>query len=331
MLGHSLQYHNKDYEFIIGLVDRKNDSIDYSKIPFNIIEVEKFGIESFSDMMMRYDIVELNTSVKPFFFKFLFNAHKYESIIYMDPDIEVFNSLDAIEKELETNDIIITPHFFTPINDDKWQAEEDFLNSGLYNLGFIALRASENSTKMLDWWAERLKTKAFINFSKGLFTDQIWINFVPLFFDKVKIFKHLGYNVAYWNLHERRLIKKENCYFINDNIPLVFYHYASFRPLNPLIISTGQSRFTFEGRPELLPLFQNYCSKLFELGYKEFNKLPCYFVSVKESIEKQEWETLKRRIPFHKRLISKAYRIVRNFARKLVLKLGIVLDYSTLK
>lgn len=331
MLGHSLLYHNKEYEFIIGLVDRKNELIDYSIIPFEIIEVEKIGIESFNDMIMRYDIVELNTSVKPFFFKFLFNTQKYDSIIYMDPDIEVFDSLNALEKELETNDIIITPHFFTPIDDDKWQSEEDFLNSGLYNLGFIALRASDNSSKMVDWWAERLKTKALINFSRGLFTDQIWINFVPLFFDKVKILKHLGYNVAYWNLHERRLIKKNNCYFINDNIPLVFYHFASFRPLNPSIISTGQSRFSFDDRPELLPLFHNYCTKLFELGYKEFNTLSCYFVSVKENIQKQEWETFRRNIPLHKRVISKAYRIIRNLARKVVQKFGIILDYSTLK
>jgi hypothetical protein len=330
-LGQSLLYFNKDYKFIIGLVDRKSKSIDYNKIPFEILEVEEIGIDRFNEMVMRYDIVELNTSVKPFYFKFFIYEGIYDSIIYMDPDIEVFAPLFELENELGIYDIIITPHFFTPINDDKWQAEEDFLNSGLYNLGFIAVRKNSNSIKMIDWWAERLRTKSYINFSKGLFTDQIWINFVPLFFERVKILKHLGYNVAYWNLHERKLTKRDNNYFINDTIPLVFYHYASFRPLNPSVISTGQTRFSFEDRPELVPLFQDYCTQLFEIGYTDYNRLPCYFVNLKEAILKEKWEALKKSIPFHKKVIGRLYRIIRNAARKIVVKFGIILDYSTLK
>ncbi len=50
-----------------------------------------------------------------------------------------------------------------------------------------------------------MRNKAFIDLKKGLFVDQIWINFVPLFFKKVRIFLHHEYNVAYWNLHERMI------------------------------------------------------------------------------------------------------------------------------
>ena len=92
-----------------------------------------------------------------------------------------------VERALKSNDVVITPHFTTPLNDDKWQAEEDFLNSGLYNLGFIAVKNSSTGIEMINWWAERLRNKAFIDFKHGMFTDQLWINFVPLFFKKVKI------------------------------------------------------------------------------------------------------------------------------------------------
>lgn len=176
-LGSSLLQYNPTYKFIIGLVDRKIDDIDYKKIPFEIIETEKVAIDCFNEMTLRYNIWELNTAVKPFYFQYLFKVHNPESIIFLDPDTQVFSPFNELEMELLTNDIVITPHFMTPLNDDKWQAEEDFLNSGLYNLGFIAIKNSKTGYEMIEWWSKRLRTKAYIDFYRGLFTDQIWINF----------------------------------------------------------------------------------------------------------------------------------------------------------
>jgi hypothetical protein len=272
---------------------------------------------------MRYDIVELNTSVKPFFFKYFFDQKKYESLIYMDPDIQVFSEFSELENELKSNDIVITPHFFTPLNDDKWQAEEDFLNSGLYNLGFIAINTTGNGLAMINWWAKRLITKAYINFSRGLFTDQIWVNFAPLFFEKVKILKHLGYNVAYWNLHERKINTKNNKYYINSDVPLVFFHYASYRPLNPSLISSGQRRYTFDDRPDITPLFDNYRNILLNGDYKRMNSVPCYFYQKKNEIENAEYKKKVRKYPLYKKVLGKIVRV-------LIEQFKLVLDYTEL-
>jgi hypothetical protein len=80
-LGNSLLIHNPEYIFKIGLVDRKNNQIDYSTIPFNIIEVESIGITPFDDMFKRYNITELNTAVKPFFFQYFLKNSKSNSKI----------------------------------------------------------------------------------------------------------------------------------------------------------------------------------------------------------------------------------------------------------
>ena len=330
-LGYSLFLHNSNYKFIIGLVDKRNNTIDYTKIPFEILEVEKIGISDFDSMFMKYNIVELNTAVKPFYFNFFFNTTKYESIIYLDPDIEVFAPFEELEKELRNHDIIITPHFVTPLNDDKWQAEEDFLNSGIYNLGFIAIKKSTNSLKMIEWWADRLRTKASIDFCRGLFTDQIWINFVPIFFENVKIFRDPGYNVAFWNLHERTIQEVNNKYYINQLSPLVFYHYASFRPLNPEEISLYQNRFSFKNRPDVSPLFDNYCKKVFLYGYMNFYKIPCYYVEQKNQIQQMELEAKIQSIPRYKKIISFLLRQIRKVYRRLIRKMGVVLDPSVIK
>ena len=49
----------------------------------------------------------------------------------------------------------------------NYYAEEDILNTGLYNLGFIAINNNRNGKNLMDWWADRLYHKAYINFSKG--------------------------------------------------------------------------------------------------------------------------------------------------------------------
>ena len=298
-LGDSLLRHNPGYNYVIGLVDRKNSDIDYSIIPYEILEVEKIGITTIEEMYRKYDLIELNTAVKPFYFKhFFINRNNLESIIYLDPDILVYAPFTELEADLRSSDIIITPHFTTPLNDDKLQTEEDFLNSGLYNLGFIAVKKTSEGLEMINWWAERLLNKAYIDLSRGLFTDQIWINFVPLFFNKVKILKHPGYNMAYWNLHERRVSKKEKEYYVNKQYPLVFYHFSGFNPLIPDILSKYQNRFAFQDLPEIRDLFTEYSIKLFQNGYNTYIEYPNLFSGLKSKSDIEKRKTEIQKIPF---------------------------------
>lgn len=318
-LGNSLLKFNPEYKFLIGLVDRRNEFIDYSKIPYDIIEVENIDLPGFNEMVLRYNIIELNTAVKPGYFKFLFKKFEPESIIYFDPDIQIFSTINSLRAELDNSDILLTPHIFTPINDDKILAEEDFLNSGLYNLGFIALNNTQNSLKMVDWWADRLKTKASIDFKKGLFTDQIWINFVPLFFEKVKILSDHGYNMAYWNLHERRLTIRDNELFVNNHEPLVFYHFSGFNPLSPFKISKYQNRYIFKELPEIEELFKNYSNNLFTNGIEKFLKFQNAFAGIKEKNEKEKRKEEIRKFPW-------PVRIFRILVLKVSQKYNLLLD-----
>jgi hypothetical protein len=296
-LGNSLLIYNPSFTFIIGLVDKKNQFMDYSHIPYEILHIESIGISNFDEMSRRYDIIELNTSVKPFYFKYFFSQRKSDTVLYLDPDIQVYSPLTELENELLTNDIIITPHFTTPIEDDKLQPEEDFLNSGLYNLGFIAVKETKVGREMIDWWAERLYNKAYINFKRGLFTDQKWINFVPLFFENVKILTNPGYNMAYWNLHERKLTIKAKVFIVNGLTPLVFFHFSGYNPLIPAVLSKYQNRFSLKELPEIEELFKEYSEELLLNGYKTYVVYPNAYAGIKEKIEREKRKEEIRKIP----------------------------------
>lgn len=313
-LGNSLIEHNPDYSFKIGLVDRKSEEIDYLSVPYDVLEVEQIGIKSFSEMCNRYSITELNTAVKPFFFKYIFDTFREtENVIFLDPDISVYHPFTELEAELNENEIVITPHFTTPIDDEKFQSENDFLNSGLYNLGFIALKRGMESERLLKWWGKRLETKAFIDYPKGLFTDQIWINFAPLFFNKVFILRNPGYNMAYWNLHERILVNNK---VIMNNManPLVFFHFSGYDPLKPDILSKYQDRFTIKDRTDIIDLFMQYSQELFDNKYSYYKRFRCHFDKIKQNYENEEYLKLKKSQPMLKRILRGiVIRIVRAF------------------
>jgi len=72
----------------------------------------------------------------------------------------------------------------------------------------------------------------------GLFVDQKWVNLVPCLFDKVHILRHVGCNVAYWNLHERSLSESDLGYLVDGSSPLVFFHYSGYSPSRPNQLSS---------------------------------------------------------------------------------------------
>jgi hypothetical protein len=289
-LGDSLMIYNPDYHFVIGLVDRLNEEIDYTFFnPYEIIPIENIGIDGFDDMFARYNITELNTSVKPFIFHYLFSRNSdVNAIIYLDPDIIIYQPIQELEKNLLKYNIILTPHFFTPIYDKYYLSEPSILNAGLYNLGFLAVKRSEVSEQFLKWWMIKLKDQCYIDFINGFFVDQLWINFVPLYFENILILKHLGYNVAYWNLHERYITGKKNNYTINSQFQLIFYHFSGFNFGKPNVISKHQDRFTFDERKDILPLFEDYTQRIMINQYQKYFSLPCYYVELKKKLNSEK-------------------------------------------
>ncbi len=276
-LGDSLKEQNSDIHFIIGLVDKlETKDIDQAKLPnYPLLEVDKINIADFGGMCERYNITELNTAVKPYYFDYFLKYHpKFTNIIYFDPDIIIFDKLTHLAENLEKYNIIVTPHINTPYNDDKWQNEEDIVNTGIFNFGFVAIKRSEAAQKMVSWWCQKLEKECIIDLCNGLFVDQHWAEFFPVYFDKVLIDKHLGNNVAYWNLHERFCSATNDKWFINEAIPLQFFHYSGYLIAKPNEVSKYQNRISFEDRKDIVPLFEKYKNQLLknnELYWKNFH------------------------------------------------------------
>ena len=239
-----------------------------------VLFLEDLNLPNWRKIAFRFDIMELNTNVKPSFLKFLL-ARGHSIVIYLDPDIYVYSPITPIHDALLSSSIVLTPHTMTPMPDDGCRPlDRDLLKTGVYNLGFIGVSSSAEALRFLGWWEDRCLTQGFNEPSMGWFVDQHWIDLVPCYFENVQIIKHCGCNVAYWNLHERTISGSgvDNVLMVNDVTPLIFFHYSGIDPTNPEAFSKHQNRFNLKLRPDIRQIVERYSSALIDNGFRQFKQ-----------------------------------------------------------
>ncbi len=278
LLGDSLKEHNPDYEFVIGLADHVPTSLAQSFWhPYELLPVEKIGIEALGDMVERYDVVEFSTAVKPFFIEFLYRRNpQVQSVVYLDPDVFLFGSLEPLALRLRQHDLVVTPHSCT--FDDSTENiyyETGMLSTGVFNLGFLGTSRSATTFSFLEWWQRRLRAHCYYSPGSGLFVDHIWVTLAPLYFDGVYVEKNPGYNMSYWNIFERHLSMSCGRYVVNDTHDLVFYHFSSFDPEKPGEMTKRSKSMvkSFKERPDLTRIYAEYSDRLLGAGYRSVKPL----------------------------------------------------------
>jgi len=273
-----LEYHPDSMVFVL-LVDKIDGFFDPSKEKFQLIEVDRLNnIEQKEQMFFKYTILELCTAVKPFFMEYIFEHYPVKKLLYLDPDILVTNPLDEILNLLNTNSIIITPHITNPIsiNDKATPDEITFMQYGIYNLGFIGLSKTNESLRFIQWWKERLWHFCINAVSKGLYVDQKWIDMVPILFNGVMVFKKPGYNVAPWNLQEKKFSIKDGRLLVNNEL-LYFFHFGGFEISDIERLCRYQTRYKLSDFKELVSLFEHYKELLIKNGYYEVSTWPYHY------------------------------------------------------
>jgi len=277
VLFSSIKEHHPDSPFFIFVSDTKDPSvIKLEDDNLHYVWGEDIGCTNFFDMAFYYNCVEFNTALKPFAFNYLLDAADYSNVFYLDPDTFLFDNLSLIENKLIDHNIVLTPHLTAPTGPESDQL---FLRYGIYNLGFLAVKNSTETQKFINWWMDALSLYCFDDKRLSLFVDQKWIDIVPTIFSGVYIERHPGCNVAYWNLHERstKVNLSDGKLLVNQDLPVVFFHFSSVTFDDPLAISYKFKDFNLSDRPELKPFFDSYKDLLVEAAFLETIKTPHSF------------------------------------------------------
>ena len=213
-----------------------------------------------------YDVTELSTALKPLLMRHLLEQGA-ESVLYFDPDIQVFDSLAELWPLAREHGILLTPHVLAPIPDDGLAVSDLYVaRAGQFNLGFLGLGTGTEA--FLDWWSGRLRRHCVSAPELGVFVDQRWIDFVPSLFPRHRILRDPGCNVAYWNLHEREVARREDRLEVNGQ-PLRFFHWSGLDPSAPHLLSRHQGtnpRVLLSERPVVRELSADYLARLRRCG-----------------------------------------------------------------
>jgi hypothetical protein len=253
------EFHQTDDLFLL-IVDRRPESFPIEEIPAKVIWADELGIEAFDRKAFCFDVIELNTNVKPFVLRKLLSL--YDQVLYLDPDICIYAPLSPVFDALQNASVVVTPHTNTPVLDGHVPDDLGFLRFGAYNLGFVGVSRCAEAEAFLDWWGARCMALGFYEPQAGLAVDQKWVDLAPAFFPNLKILHDPGLNVAFWNLHERRISKGAAGYLVNEIHVLHFIHFSSFSENTPEVIANKQTRFLPGSRPDLLPLAEIYAARL---------------------------------------------------------------------
>lgn len=194
----------------------------------DVLHVADLAYDAFEAFMFRHSIVEASTAIKARAFLHLLSRFSEErDIVYLDPDIWVFSPFEELDAAFAQGSIVVTPHLLM----DEVGPERvgpiifELLNGGIFNLGFLAIRRSQESLLFLEWWKEKTEAWCYDDRPNGLFVDQKWIDFAVPFAD-FAVLHEPGYNVAFWNVPCRQIVQQDSRYLVNTR-PLRFIHFSN--------------------------------------------------------------------------------------------------------
>ena len=266
----------KQYPDLVFYVALCDDVAGLKPQPFEIVELSALNIPDIEGMSKKYNITEFNTAIKPFVFNHLFTKKNHQNVIYLDPDILVIDRFIEVEQAfLDGAEAILTPHILSPAENVEVH-DQKMLMFGIYNLGFLALHNSDQVRNIVSWWGRKLETECVINVEGGLFVDQKWADLLPAFIENAYVLRHPGYNVAYWNLSQRKVTKTDDSWSVNSK-PLRFVHFSGNKLDEPNTFSRHSVEVTTESIGDLKQLLDEYRQLVFDNEHSHYSELEYTF------------------------------------------------------
>jgi hypothetical protein len=233
VLASSVKANNSNIDVIAVVCDRFPVGIDPTLEPFDEVwMVDEYPFEPIKAWIFQHSIMELCTAVKGWALQRLL-ASGYDYVMYLDPDCWVMEDPEQIISILAKDmSVAVVPHTTSPAKtkEEIRLIETSSLKHGIYNLGFLLVKNDNNGRAFAKWWADRLRDFCFIDFEKGIFTDQRWFDLAVGYFSFIQVSWHKGIDVASWNVGQRKIERANSGGYLIDGQPLIFYHFSGVGP-----------------------------------------------------------------------------------------------------
>jgi hypothetical protein len=258
-LAASLQRHHPAAKLCVLVIDSATCPAASAASHVELFCIDEVRIPNIEDMKIYFNAFEISNCLKPFFVAHLLRRG-FDEIVYLDTDILVVNPLDDAFDMLAKNTFILSPHWLRPeLTQESDVTARNIVDLGIYNGGLWGV--SKGGLAIMEWLMRLLPEFGFDDRQNGMFVDQKLLPLAAqLFSAQFGCIQHPGYNVAYWNLHEREITKSAGQYLVNG-VPAVFFHLSGFRAEEPHLFSRHSS-WTFERLPVLKEIVAEYLAAI---------------------------------------------------------------------
>jgi glycosyltransferase involved in cell wall biosynthesis len=232
-LRDSFQAFNRDCDFIIFLADLASDRAEIELLSIligsgvDIRCVHELGrfvpYRNFGHMLLRYNVLEANRAFRPFCIDYLMRS-SYQKIIYLDSDTLVTGPFSECYSLLDSFSMILAPNILEPFRDDT-QMRTVISEKGAFSPGFLALRKSEETKGIIEWWEDRAYSHGHMTGESDRVNECLCMELFTSFCRDLHIIRDRGCNAAGWNLHERPVWRREGHWNAGSD-RLIFFHFS---------------------------------------------------------------------------------------------------------
>jgi hypothetical protein len=258
VLEKSVKKHHPDIDFRILLTSDAFPDNRYD-VPAQFLSPKEL-----SDMDARYNVFERTLACRPPYVAWLLQT--YDRVISLDSDTLLFRPLDELWEAVSHSSMVLTPHLTSPVPLENRLNEIYMLKAGVFNGGVFGFRRCEEARNILRWWSDRTSTHCLHDRGEKavLFLDQKWMEYIPCYFDGVRVFRNPAYNVAYWNWKQRSLKYDSGKFSVCEGgaeIPLALFHFSGYELSSPWTLSKWDGvRDTEPALVQVLKLYYDACA-----------------------------------------------------------------------
>lgn len=230
--------HHPEADRACVVVARDFHEADRLRDEFAIVPVAALGLPDGDDLLFQHDLPELCAAAQPWIFEYFF-SRGYEVVLFVTPHVRLERPLHEALSLLETSaDVVVIPNFASqnvaaPTPGAAALAVAEVLRVGGMSPDFLAMRRTDNARGFLRWWREGVRRGAAPFPGDGPAIEPRWHDLLPALCARTEILRHPGYNVAPWNLAERRVHVADDGRLMAGDEPLVFWNVGGLDPHSP--------------------------------------------------------------------------------------------------
>jgi hypothetical protein len=262
VLASSFRAHHPEIPFFVLLADEIDGCFDPGREPFETIPLSALDIPDSGRFRFRYAQQPLSYACTPFLIEHLL-ARGFERVVFFKQEGMVLGSHADVIDRLARHPIVLTAHLIAPLDGHDAVARElNILQSGIFNVGLLAVAESGTARRFLRWWQDRVSAHCRHAIADGMHYEQRWLDLIPSYFDGSYVMRDPAFNVAHWNLPERA------------GQPCRLFRFSGYDPDSPAAPTRYADRLTWEAIGPARSVFDRYRRALLDAGHEETRTWP---------------------------------------------------------